>query len=303
MFSDDSKCFKTITNSSDYSLLQSDLISLFEYSLLNELNFQPPKCENLRVSRKRHSFNRDYLLNGVNLKVTDQQRDLGLLVSNDLTWTAHTRTVVSKANRILGFLKRHCLKYTKPGALRLLYYAIVRSQLGYASQVWAPQSNIGLLNLVESVQRRATKLIGDPKLSYKQRLISLKILPLSFWHECLDLIFFFKSLKGLVKLNVLDYVSPIKSQTRRGSSSGPLFSTNFAKTSLFRDSYFQRIVPLWNSLPVALRQCNTVNKFKRLLKNLFWNRLLNVFDVSDVRSWKIVCVKCRKVNVHIACNC
>jgi hypothetical protein len=39
-----------------------------------------------------------------------------------------------------------------------LYLAIVRPHLGYATQVWSPQS-IDLIRRVERVQRRATKVI------------------------------------------------------------------------------------------------------------------------------------------------
>ena len=38
------------------------------------------------------------------------------------------------------------------------FLSIVQCHLGYATQVWSPQS-IGLLKQVENVQRRATKLI------------------------------------------------------------------------------------------------------------------------------------------------
>ena len=37
--------------------------------------------------------------------------------------------------------------------------------------------------------------------SYKDRLIKLDLLPVSYWHEYLDMVFFFKSVIGLVKVN------------------------------------------------------------------------------------------------------
>ena len=40
---------------------------------------------------------------------TTQERDLGVVVSKDTDWGEHiSSSVVSKANRMLGFLKRHC---------------------------------------------------------------------------------------------------------------------------------------------------------------------------------------------------
>jgi hypothetical protein len=87
---------------------------------------------------------------------------------------------------------------------RTLYLAIVRPHLGYATQVWSPQS-IDLIRRVESVQRRATKV--NPNLpfktdiTYQQRLNSLHLLPISHWHEFLDLVYFFKIVHNITIMN------------------------------------------------------------------------------------------------------
>ena len=61
-----------------------------------------------------------------------------------------------------------------------LYLTLVRSQVGYATQVWSPQS-VELISRLERVQRRASKyILGLPFLceaSYEQRLKKLKLLP------------------------------------------------------------------------------------------------------------------------------
>ena len=77
---------------------------------------------------------------------------------------------------------------------RTLYLAIVGPALGYANQVWAPQT-IDLIRRIERVQRRPSKFILDlPFLceeSYRDRFLSIDILPICYWHEFLDLVFFF----------------------------------------------------------------------------------------------------------------
>ena len=84
---------------------------------------------------------------------------------------------------------------------RTLYLSIVRCHLGYATQVWSPQS-IGLLKWVENVQRRATKLILKLPfrcdVTYKTRLQLTNLLPTSYWHEFLDIVFFYKAVHNLV---------------------------------------------------------------------------------------------------------
>ena len=92
---------------------------------------------------------------------------------------------------MLGFLRRNCAQMTDVLTRRLLYIALVRSHLSYASEVWAPQSSRRDLALPEGVQRRATKFIlRDYELPYRLRLIKLNLLPISYWLELKDLFFF-----------------------------------------------------------------------------------------------------------------
>ena len=122
----------------DTKLLQSDLDSLSEWSTINELDFQPHKCENLRISRKRISFDRTYRICNIELKCISSQRDLGVLISSDLSWNKHIDTITAKANRMLGFLKRNWTKDLPPRAVKSLFIALVRSHLGYCSQAGHP---------------------------------------------------------------------------------------------------------------------------------------------------------------------
>ena len=65
--------------------------------------------------------------------------------------------------------------------------------LGYATHILAPQS-IELIVKLECIQRRATKFIlkppYSPNISYKSLLQTLKLIPICYWHELLDLTFF-----------------------------------------------------------------------------------------------------------------
>ena len=96
-------------------------------------------------------------------------------------------------------------------ARRSLYLALVKSQLSYATQVWSPDK-IALKTQIERVQRRATRWILKQRvgvMSYRDRLLTLKLLPLTFDRELKDLVFFYKCRNGFTDLNVYDFVSPV----------------------------------------------------------------------------------------------
>ena len=90
MFADDSKCYKIIGQESDIVNLQQDLDALFAWSLCNEMHFQPAKCKNVRISRKRVSPPRTYSLNGIDLEVVKSEKDLGVMIVNDTLEGAHS---------------------------------------------------------------------------------------------------------------------------------------------------------------------------------------------------------------------
>ena len=59
---------------------------------------------------------------------------------------------------MLGFLRRNRADIGT-NSNRALYISFVPSHLGYASEVWAPQTTVHQLCILEGVQRRATRFI------------------------------------------------------------------------------------------------------------------------------------------------
>ena len=141
MFVDDSKCYKVTNHHSNYLHLQQDLDALSNWSLRNELFFQPTKCSNLRISRKRLSPPPSYVLNGINVEVVTAEKDLGIMIANDTSWKDHLVMIVAKANRMLGFLKRNCAGTVGSTVLLRLYCSLVHSHFCFCSQLQAPQSS------------------------------------------------------------------------------------------------------------------------------------------------------------------
>ena len=180
----------------------------------------------------------------------DHEKDLGIMTTINITWDLHVNTVVAKANKMLGILKRTCTSITDITIRRTLYLSLVKSQLLYASEVWSPVNNVKLAKRVEKVQRRATKWIlmnGD--ITYKERLLSLNLLPLSYDREIEDLTFFYKALFGFVNVDLSNFVSFVNhGRTRLSRFSEKNLQTPLCKTTTFQSSYYNRIVKIWNTV-------------------------------------------------------
>ena len=158
MFADDSKCYRQITSTDDEQLLQRDIKSLQEWSVKWELSFNVQKCSMMRFTRKKNVMPAEYHLANEEIKCVNIQKDLGIFISDDLKWSNQIAHVVAKANRMLGFLRRHCTQLTNIHCRRLLYLT-VRSHLSYGSEIWSPQGSSRDLVLIEGIQRRATKKV------------------------------------------------------------------------------------------------------------------------------------------------
>ena len=177
LYADDSKCYRTILNSLDCTNLQNDLDVISEWSKDWRLRFNTSKCELLSITRKRNPIIHDHRLDSHLLTRPSTQKDLGITISKDLKWNSRINQAVSKAYRMLGFLRRHTNRYFDSQTRKMLYLSLIRSHCVYASEVWAPSSIVNLKK-VESLQRWATRFIlPNSDLNYRDRLIKLNHIP------------------------------------------------------------------------------------------------------------------------------
>nr|CAH7746830.1 unnamed protein product [Callosobruchus chinensis] len=80
-----------------------------------------------------------------------------------MIWHEHVSSFATAAGKKLGYLFR-ARKYFSPSSLLTLYKAQIRPSLEYCSHIWraaAPTT----LSILDAVQRRAFRLIGDPALT------------------------------------------------------------------------------------------------------------------------------------------
>ena len=71
------------------------------------------------------------------ISASQKEKDLGVIMSNDLKWADQVNQVVNKANRMLGII-RNTFKSFNFDSFKLLYQSLVRPHLDYAVSVWNP---------------------------------------------------------------------------------------------------------------------------------------------------------------------
>ena len=287
LFADDTKCLKQITNISDCHLLQEDILSLSYWSSTTRLSFNSAKCTLLRFCTRSPQFDFTYSINNNAIMVKNCHRDLGVLMSNTLNWSAHYDAVSSRAYKILGLLRRSFSGSCSIRAKKLLYMTLVRSQLSFCSSVWRPHL-IKDIKSLERIQRRATKfIINGSSINYRTRLQTLELFPLMYYLEMNDMLFFLKCLKDPPdNFNILDFVSFSTNATRSGSTHKLNHTCSSSNTTRF--FYFNRLPLLWNSLP-PLDLDLSYSSLKSKIRKHLWNHFLTHFDDQNPCSFHSVC--------------
>ena len=162
LFADDSKLFRRLRKSSslaDQEALQEDLIKLQEWSRTWLLKFNESKCKVMHIGRSNPLY--DYQLNAKTLETTAVEKDLGVHVTPDWKSEVHVAKVAAKANSMVGRINRS-FEYMDVGMFKAIYPSMIRSHMEHAVQAWSPHLQKDR-NLLESVQRRATKLVDSLK--------------------------------------------------------------------------------------------------------------------------------------------
>ena len=180
------------------------------------------------------------------------------------------------------------IKRVFPGATtpthvkRKLYLSLVIPILTYCAPVWRP-SLIKDITSIERLQRRPTKYIMfDFQLDYKSRLIALKLLPLMYRFEFIEVVFFFVQLQHCDShFNILNYFS-FSSSSTHSSSQNKLVHSPLTRSSA-RHTFSDCFPCLWNSLPPVDLSLSVLH-FKKIVTKYFIDKLTVDFNPTNAHT-------------------
>ena len=120
------------------------------------MEFNPSKCQVVRVTTAKEVINTVYTLHGQILEVVTSARYLGVDISSGLTWNSHIDRITGNANRTLGYIRRN-IKTKNQKVRETAYNKLVRPQLEYSAPVWDPSSKDIKRHQLEKIQRRTAR--------------------------------------------------------------------------------------------------------------------------------------------------
>ena len=217
--------------------------------------------------RSHNNPKHEYLLDGVVLENITEEKDLGIFVSNDLSWNKNINMSIKSANRAIAWISRNVI-VRDVDILRNIYKTLIRPKLESCVQLWNPAAchgNWSLILELESIQRRFTRLANDiGTLPYSERLEAFRLTTLGERRIRGDLIETYKMVNGIV-----DYGKNVFKVSRSGSNIVSKVNTSCSDKAILklRSSFLpERVRNYWNKLPMYVKNSINVNIFKSNLE-------------------------------------
>ncbi len=276
-FADDTKCGKIIVNEESTAQLQKDLDNLLIWADTWQMQFNPDKCKVLHFGRsndKTHYTMNGYAPSGTVLENVNEEKDVGVWISNSLKPSVQCQKAASRASSVLGQMSR-AVSYRDRVTWIKLYKQYVRPHLEYCVQAWSPWLEQDK-KILEKVQEKAVKMVsGLQGNSYEARLKELKLQSLEDRRERGDMIQVWKILSNYDNVNAETFFHKFQQpahHTRLGADNLNLKKPRF--NSDVRKNFFSiRVIDKWNALPHKIKSASNLNLFKNLYDRWIWREI------------------------------
>ena len=162
LFADDSKQYEHIRDIKDCMRMQECCQNLYDWSERWLMKINIDKCKVMTVANSKsvidykYGFN-DCQFNFMEIERVSTMKDLGVTFDTELFFKNHINEKINKAYQMLGIIRRNFIDIDRASFI-MIYKSMVRSHLEYSNSVWSPYK-LYLINDIEKVQKRATKLV------------------------------------------------------------------------------------------------------------------------------------------------
>ena len=257
-FADDTKMYGVVSTQQQIDTFRLDLQHLFTWSQEWQMLFNLDKCKVMHFGTGNTKAS--YSMGGAVLQVVNCEKDLGVLVQNNLKVSQQCVKAAKTGNRVLGMISR-TFQYRSKSVIIKLHKALVRPHLEYCVQAWRPHLQKDI-NLLENVQKRLLKMLGVNKKYYYEKITEYNITTLETRRLRGDMITVFKIFKGMLDVNPTEYFTVSRGNLR--GHSHKLFKNRFV-TDVGKFAFSNRVVFEWNLLTHDIVNCNTIDTFKNKL--------------------------------------
>jgi hypothetical protein len=260
-FADDTKVGNGAKTMKEREDMQEALDKLSSWADRWGMEFNVSKCKVMHVghNNEKHA----YTMKGQQLTETEEERDIGVMVSRQLKPSVQCKHAARTAQTVLGQLTR-AFHYRDRHVFLRLYIQYVRPHLEFCVPAWSPWLD-GDKDCLERVQKRAVGMISGLRgRTYEDRLKELGIVTLEERRHQMDMLQTYKILNGKEKVDPSWWFTMASDSERvTRQSADPLnIRPGTPRLDIRRYFYSQRIVESWNNVPLDIKKSVSVTAFK-----------------------------------------
>jgi hypothetical protein len=233
----------------------------------NFLKLNEEKTEVLIVHRQAESPIDTMSIGGSNISASHAVKNLGVTMDTTMMLEQHVQNTCRNAFAEIRNIGR-IRKYLDEKTTATLVNAYVISKLDYCNSLLygIPPKQLDKLQRVMNTAARLVKRIRKYD-HISQVLKELHWLPIPQRIVFKILVLTFKALHGSGPLYISDLLSSYQPMHSLRSCDQCLLTIPKTKLKYYGDRSFSKCAPLlWNQLPLVIRQCKTVDSFKKVLK-------------------------------------
>jgi hypothetical protein len=265
-FADDTKLGQEVTKEEDRDRLQQALDESCQWAERWGMQFNVSKCKVMHMGTSNPGY--QYHMGGQALETTDEERDIGVMITASLKPSAQCAKAAKTAQAVLGQLARAFHYRDRHVFMRL--YKYVRPHLEFSTQAWSPWTE-GDKACLEKVQERAVRMVSGLKSDdYSERLSELGLPTLEERRHQADMAMVHKILCGRGSLDSNQWFERAADSVRATrSSANPLnLKVRQGRLEIRRNFFSNRVVNSWNDIPSDIRGTVRSENFQRKYKQL-----------------------------------
>jgi hypothetical protein len=229
--------------------------------------FNVPKCKVMHLGHRNPNY--EYQMGGQVLSATQEEKDIGVTVTENLKPSAQCARAARTAQAVLGQISR-AFHYRDRHVFMRLYKQYVRPHLEFAIQAWSPWTEMDR-ECLENVQKRAVGMVsGLKERRYEERLRELRLTTLAERRHRADMQMVHKL---MMNENGLDHNTWFERAADSGRATrltaDPLnIKPKSGRLEIRRNFFTIRVIDEWNRIPANIKARKTPSSFKAAYSNL-----------------------------------
>ena len=251
------------------NFMRSDLFNFLNWCVDNDMTLNLAKTIAMFLSSKQNisrimSNPPNIVLNGESIRISEQEKLLGVNIDSSLSWHSQVDKALKKCNTLL-FLLGRIKQFLSIPIRKLFYNAYILPHLDYCCTIWG-NTTADSIDAVVKFQKRAARLILDRDFDAPSAELFAELNWMIFPERVKfqKSIMMYKSMNNLAPPYVgqlFQHTNEIHSRSLRSTTEDLLYVPK-PNCESFRNSLAYSGAKIWNSIPLNVKSAKTIEQFK-----------------------------------------